>query len=357
MRTLSRYLAKEVTVSSLLLLGALLVLFALLDLVRELGIVGYANYRMGAALIFVALNVPGHVYELLPLALLIGTIFTFTQLALHSEYTVMRASGASFGRIGRSILGTGLLFAVATFVFGEFVAPLSERVAQQMRFKALAGFVVQQFRSGLWVKDGSSFINVRQVLTDNTLVDVRIMQFDENYRLRSLKFARQGVYQGPNLWRLNDVRETRLDEGRATTHHEAFTDWQSELNPDILSVLLVDPQKMSALNLWSYVKHLRDNRQKAIRYEIALWGKFIYPLAAVVMMILALPFAALQRRSGGVGVKMLAGIMLGLAFHLVSRLFAHAGQLNDWPPLFAAAAPSLLFLGIAVGMIWWVERR
>jgi len=357
MRTLSRYLAKEVTVSSLLLLGALLVLFALLDLVRELGIVGYANYRMGAALIFVALNVPGHVYELLPLALLIGTIFTFTQLALHSEYTVMRASGASFGRIGRSVLGTGLLFAVATFVFGEFVAPLSERVAQQMRFKALAGFVVQQFRSGLWVKDGSSFINVRQVLTDNTLVDVRIMQFDENYRLRSLKFARQGIYQGPNLWRLNDVRETRLDGARATTHQEAFTDWRSELNPDILSVLLVDPQKMSALNLWSYVKHLRDNRQKAIRYEIALWGKFIYPLAAVVMMILALPFAALQRRSGGVGVKMLAGIMLGLAFHLVSRLFAHAGQLNDWPPLFAAAAPSLLFLGIAVAMIWWVERR
>lgn len=357
MRTLSRYMAREVAVSTLLVLGALLVLFALLDLVRELGIVGYSNYRVGAVLVFVALNVPGHVYELLPLALLIGTIFAFAQLALHSEYTVMRASGASFARIGRGILGTGLLFAAATFLFGEFVAPLSERVAQQMRFKALAGFVVQQFRSGLWVKDGRSFINVRQVLTDNTLVDVRIMGFDENYRLRSVRFAKQGIYQGPNLWRLDDVRETRIDGDRATVHREPSTEWRSELNPDILGVLLVEPQKMSAPNLWSYVQHLRENRQSANRYEIALWGKFIYPLAAVVMMILALPFAALQRRSGGIGGKILAGIMLGLAFHLTSRLFAHAGQLNDWPPFFAAAAPSLLFLGIAVGMIWWVERR
>jgi lipopolysaccharide export system permease protein len=357
MRTLTRYLGKEVAGSVFLVFAALLALFALLDLVRELGILGFANYRLTSILLFVLLSVPGHVYELFPLAVLIGTIFALAQLAMHSEYSVMRASGASVARVAGAIAQVGILFAIITFVFGEYVAPNTERIAQQLRFRALTGVVAQQFRSGLWVKDEGSFINVQQVLADNTLLGVRIFDFDQSYRMRSVSFARQGVYQGSNKWRLEDVQQTRLDGDRAVASSLPAMDWHSVLNPDILSVLLVDPQQMSAAHLFSYIQHLRENRQKTSRYEIALWSKFIYPLAVLVMMVLALPFASLQQRAGGVGAKIVAGIMLGLAFQLLSRLFAHAGQINDWPPVVAAALPSLVFLGIAVGMISWVERR
>lgn len=357
MSILARYLGKEVAAATFLVLLALLALFALLDLARELGIMGLGNYQISRVLLFVALSIPGHVYELLPLAVLIGAIIALTQLALHSEYMVMRASGASVPRIAVAISVVGVVFALVTFLFGEFVAPATERLAQQLRLKALSGVVAQQFRSGLWVKDEGRFVNVQQVLADATLIGVRIFEFDKEFRLRSMSHAARGTYDGPNLWVLQDVRQTRLDGDRAVAAVVPRVEWRSELNPDILGVLLVDPQQMSATHLWSYVQHLRENRQKSSRYEIALWSKFIYPLAVMVMLVLALPFASLQRRTGGVGGRIIAGIMLGLSFHLLSRLFAHAGQLNDWPPLFAAAFPSLVFLGIAAGMLWWVERR
>jgi lipopolysaccharide export system permease protein len=357
MRTLARHLGMEVVSSVSLVFAALLALYLLLDLVRELGIVGFGSYRLSAILAFVLLSVPGHVYELFPLAVLIGTIFALAQLALHSEYTVMRASGASVTRVAAAIAQVGLLFAALTFVFGEYIAPYTERIAQQMRVRSLAGVVAQQFRSGLWVKDEGSFINVQQVLADNTLLGVRIYDFDKGYRLRSVSFARQGTYQGPNRWRLEDVKQTRFDGDRGVASVIPAMEWGSVLNPDILSVLLVEPQQMSASHLFSYIQHLRENRQKTTRYEIALWTKFVYPLAVLVMMVLALPFASLQRRAGGIGAKIFAGIMLGLAFHLLSRLFANAGQINDWPPAIAAVLPSLVFLGIAFGMNYWVERR
>jgi lipopolysaccharide export system permease protein len=114
---------------------------------------------------------------------------------------------------------------------------------------------------------------------------------------------------------------------------------------------------MSAWNLYSYTQHLKENRQKALRYEIALWTKLTYPLAVVVMMVLALPFAYFQGRQAGVGAKIFAGIMLGIVFHFLSRLFSHLGLLNDWPPAVSALMPTLTFLAIATGMMWWQERR
>ena len=125
----------------------------------------------------------------------------------------------------------------------------------------------------------------------------------------------------------------------------------------LLNVLLIKPEKMSAWSLHSFSQHLKDNRQKALRYEIALWTKLLYPVAVVVMMILALPFAYFQSRQGGEGAKIFAGIMIGLAFHFLNRLFGHLGLLNDWPPFVSAVTPTLLFFGIALGMMWLQESR
>jgi len=122
-------------------------------------------------------------------------------------------------------------------------------------------------------------------------------------------------------------------------------------------LLLVKPEKMSAANLYSYTQHLKENHQRALRYEIALWNKLTYPLAVVVMVVLALPFAYIQSRQAGVGAKIFAGIMLGLAFHFLNRLFSHLGLINDWPAFASASVPTMIFFMAAVGMMWWQERR
>jgi lipopolysaccharide export system permease protein len=125
----------------------------------------------------------------------------------------------------------------------------------------------------------------------------------------------------------------------------------------MLDALIVRPERMSAWALHKYTEHLQGNRQRTERYEIALWKKIFYPIAALVMMALALPFAYMQARAGMVGVKVFLGIMLGIFFHMMNSLFAHIGLLQNWPPLSAAIVPSAAFLAAAVLLMWWVERR
>ena len=357
MKVIRRYLSSEITASILLVFAALLMLFAFLDLIHELGELGKGNYRLLHIIAFVLLSLPGHVYELFPIAALIGTLFAIAQLVASSEYTVMRVSGVSVARMAFMLVQVGLLFSALTFVIGEFVAPPAEQFAQQLRAKAITGVIAQEFRSGLWVKDDRNFVNVAQVLPDSVLVGVKIYEFDKELRLRKISLAQRGEYLSNNRWRLRDVVQTNFDDGKMAVSRIAEADWQSVIDPNLLNVLLVVPEHMSAWNLFSYVQHLKENNQQASRHEIAFWNKLLYPFAVLVMMVLALPFAYTQQRAGGVGAKVFAGIMLGIGYVTLGRLFTYLGLLRDWPPFWSAALPTLLFLMLATTMMWWGERR
>jgi lipopolysaccharide export system permease protein len=296
-------------------------------------------------------------YELFPIAVLIGALFALAQLVAASEYTVMRTAGVSSAAMVATLAGTGLVLAVVTFAFGEVVGPPAEQFAQRLRSQAITGLIAQEFRSGLWIKDDRSFINVVEVRPDTTLRGVRVYDFDEKYRLRSISFAQRGTYQGDRRWLLHEVVRTNFSDAETSVQRLAQTTWQSALDPDLINVLLVKPEKMSALNLYSYAQHLKENHQRALPYEIALWNKLTYPLAVVVMVVLALPFAYIQSRQAGVGAKIFAGIMLGLVFHFLGRLFSHLGLINDWPAFASASVPTAAFFCLAVGMLWWQERR
>jgi lipopolysaccharide export system permease protein len=357
MKTLNRYLAREITAATALVFAALILLFAFFDLVEELKDLGRGGYRLRLIVVHVLLSAPNHVYGLFPIAALIGTLFALANLVANSEYTVMRASGVSLARMMVGILRIGLLFGALTFVVGEFIAPPAEQLAHRLRSQAITGLIAQEFRSGLWIKDGSSFINVSEVLPDATLRGLRIYEFDPARRLRSISFAERGSYQSERRWLLRQVVQTTFEERRTNVRTIAEAGWQSVLDPGLLNVLQVKPEKMSAWRLYSYTQHLKENRQKALRYEIALWVKAMYPIAVLAMMMVALPFAYFQGRQGGVGAKVFAGIMLGLAFHFLNRLFSHLGLLNDWPAAYSAVLPTAIFLGIAFSMMWWQEQR
>ena len=357
MRTLRRYLATEIMAATALVTAALVMLFAFFDLVEQIKDLGRGAYNMRRILIYMLLSLPDHVYALFPVAALIGTLFALAQLVAGSEYTVMRTSGVSTTRFAATLASIGLVFAALTFVFGEFIAPPAQQLAQRLRSQAITGLVAQEFRSGLWIKDDRRFINVVEVLPDSTLRGVRIYEFDDGARLLSVSFAQRGVYQSSRRWLLRDVIQTRFEEMKTSVQEIAEMEWQSVLDPALINVLLVKPEQMSVWNLYSFSQHLKENRQKALRYEIALWAKLVYPIAVLVMMVLALPFAHIQNRQAGVGAKIFAGIMLGVLSHFLNRLFLHLGLLNDWPPFATAATPAAILLSAAIAMMWWQERR
>lgn len=357
MKIYRKYLAREVTAAILLVLVAFLALFGFFDMINELKDVGPGGYQLQHAVAYVLLRLPGRVYELMPVAVLIGTLYALSTLARHSEITVLRTAGLSTRHLLTGLFQIASVFALITFLLGELVAPPAERAANQLRMKAFSAVVAQEFRTGLWVKDERSFINVRTVLPDTRLRGIRIYEFDEKAQLRSVSEAEEGEYVPPATWRLTGVVQTVLEGERATIEKKPDMLWRSALNPDILSVLLVVPERMSILHLTAYIRHLTENRQKTERYEIALWKKVIYPLAALVMVALALPFGYTHNRMAGVSLKIFSGVMIGIFFHMLNGLFSSLGVINSWSPISSALTPSILFLLTAMGMIWWVERR
>jgi lipopolysaccharide export system permease protein len=358
LKTLTRYIGRELLAAILLIFGGLVMLFAFFDLIHELGDVGRGNYTLSSALLFVALQLPSRMYELFPVAALIGTLFAMAQLVANSEYTVMRASGASLAQVTWALIRIGIPLAIATFLAGEFIAPPAERLAQQIRAPSRGGearIVAQQFQSGFWFKQDTTFANIRSVLADMTLLGVRIYEFDRDLRLTTVRTAESGVFSGNGQWQLAKVRTTHLSFEGATLEVADHWTWDTVLRPSLLNVYQVAPERLELNTLWDNIRVLRG--QKTSRFEIAFWNKVFYPAAVVVMMILALPFAYFQRRSGGVGFRIFAGTMLGLAFFLIGRLFTNLGVLNDWPPLFSATFPLVVFLCAAFALLWWLERR
>ncbi len=360
MKTLSRYIGREVLYATLLIFVALLMLFAFFDLIHELGNVGKDGYPLGRALLFVGLSMPGHIYELVPTAALIGTLSAIAGLVANSEYTVMRTSGASLTQITLAIVRVGIPLAIATFLAGEFLAPPAERLAQQVRVQTqgqINRIVAQQFESGFWFKQDLTFVNIKSVLPDTTLLGVRIYEFDRDLRLKALRVADSGTFVEEGLWRLKNAQTTALGPAGAKVTRAAELDWETVLKPSILTVYQVAPEKLELPMLYDNIRVLGGNQQKTSRFEIALWNKIFYPAAVLVMMVLALPFAYFQRRAGGVGFRIFAGTIIGLVFFLLGRLFSYLGVINDWPPLFSAAFPVFAFVTVAVTMLWWLERR
>jgi lipopolysaccharide export system permease protein len=356
MSTLFRYIAREVLAASALAMLVLAALFLFFDFIAELSDAHSATYTPFLATLFVAMNLPSRIYELMPLAVLIGSLFAWSRLSVGSEFSVMRSGGLATSRLVGWMLLLGFGIGLFTLLFGEYVTPYAERAAQQMKVRATSGIVAQEFPTGLWAKDGRTFINIRELHPDASLVDVRMYEFDDQFNLKLMRRAESAKWQD-GRWMLHQVMQTTVDE--RATHSTRQTDqaWVSSVTPDLLAVLMVVPERMALTALHAYIKHLDENLQDSKRYRIAFWSKLTYPLSAMVMLVLALAFAFHPPRHGGAGGRLLTGILLGLGFHLSSRIIGQIALLQDLPVAVPGLLPILVFGLSAFAALWWIERR
>lgn len=354
MSILFRYLARELLSGIALAALALLLVFTFFDLVNEVTDAG-GGYTKTLALAYVFLNSPARLYELAPLAVVIGALFKWNRLVLASEFTVLRAGGLSTARLAlwMSVLGLGI--GLAMLALGEYVSPHAGRLAQQLKIRATTGVVAKEFQTGLWAKDGRTFINIREMRPDATLSDLRMYRFDEAFHLTSMLRANQARWDGER-WRLEGVTETVLTPQATRTRQAPDQVWSSAVTPDLLLLLMVKPENMSIQALSGYVGHLLENRQDARRYSIALWNKLLYPLAMPVMLLMALAFAFRPPRTSETGGRLLTGVLLGLGFYLASRMLSQMTLLQSWSAWVSALTPIALFGAASLAMLWRADR-
>jgi lipopolysaccharide export system permease protein len=373
-----RYFAKQIYIAFGFILFALVALFLFFDVLGELSSVN-AKYTLPLALLHILLKAPNRMIEIIPIAGLIGSIYVFAMMASQSEFTIFRMAGLDVKRGLITLAKISLPLVIFTLVVSEWLGPYSESISDQIRSRALGANFESQFRSGVWVKDrlrdedgsgpvrpGIRYVNVGEIKNDNEIRNIRMYEFDVNYHLLSIRNAISGRFDSAGIWDLNQVTETRFKEAKnkdpldavysATTKTYPSLKLMSEVTPQILEVLLLNPEKMSIQSLGRFITHLNENRQDAQRHSIAFWKKIVYPFIIFVMLTLALPFAYLRVRSGSVGIKVFGGIMLGMSFQLFNSLFSNVGLLGSWPAILTAAIPPLLYFGLALFALQRVSR-
>ena len=373
-----RYVAKQIYAAFGFILFALVTLFLFFDILSELGSVT-GQYTLPLVMLHVLLKAPSRISEIIPVAGLIGSIYVFAMLASQSEFTILRIAGLDVKRGLAMLAKISLPLIVLTLIMSEWLGPYTESLSNQVRMKALGSAYDSQFRTGVWVKDrlrdedgigpirpGVRYVNVGKIEKDNEIKNIRMYEFDDAYRLLSIRSATSGRFVHTGVWVLDDVTETRFKETKQTdplnpvysaqTFTHPVLSLESEVTPQILSVLLVSPEKMSIFSLGQFINHLQGNKQDTQRHSIAFWKKVIYPFIIFVMLALALPFAYLKVRAGSVGIKVFGGIMLGMSFQLFNSLFSNVGLLGSWPALLTALIPPLLYFFLALLGLRWVAK-
>ena len=184
MKSIRKLIYTEVVVSIALVALGFLALFSLFDLIDDLQHVGQKSLFGGAehvyllrhSLLYVGLRLPNHLYELMPISVLIGTILVMARMAQSSEFTILRTSGLDPWRALKLLLSLGSVFVVLSFAVGDYLAPVADRGAQLLKAKYQGRITIGQ--TGAWLKEKQPYnnyvVNVRALSADNEMQGIRI---------------------------------------------------------------------------------------------------------------------------------------------------------------------------------------
>jgi lipopolysaccharide export system permease protein len=264
----------------------------------------------------------------------------------------MRATGMSIARILHAALKAGMLLALLTVGLGEGIAPRAEQAAKQWRSDARSGQVTLRTSEGLWARDGESYIKIGEILPGERLRDIAIYETGADRRLVLATHA-EGARYIDGHWVLEGISRSRIEDDGVVAEPLASTAWSSLLNPALLQLVVMEPRVLPVWDLVRYVRHMRANGQDPGKYETEMWNRIVQPFLVLTMIFLAIPILFGSARSTGLGLRLFLGVLLGMAYYLVSRTLFHMAVFFGVGTWLGAILPPLLF--ILLGL--WVLRR
>ncbi|WP_417660238.1 LPS export ABC transporter permease LptG [Pseudomonas sp.] len=348
---LDRYIGKQVFLAILSVLGIIVALALLFAFIDELGDVD-EKYGLANAAWYVFLTAPRRTYEMLPMAALIGCLIGLGSLASNSELTIMRAAGVSIRRIVWAVMKPMLVLMFAGILIGEYLAPWSENMAQADRAMAQGAGDAQSSKRGLWHRQGEEYVHINAVQPNGLLFGVTRYQFDKERHLLSSSFSRKAQFQG-DYWQLDDVTTTHFKE-RSTEVVKAPTErWDVELNPQLLSTVVLEPGALSISGLWRYAGYLSEQGLNNSQYWLAFWTKVLQPIVTAALVLMAISFIFGPLRSVTLGQRVFTGVLVGFVFQIAQDLLGPSSLVFGFSPLLAVLVPA----GICAVAGGWLLRR
>lgn len=338
MRKLDRYIGTHVLLAILTVLGIIVGLALLFAFIDELGDVKGSYSTLNAA-VYVLLTTPSRIYEMLPMAALIGCLIGLGTLASSSELTIMRAAGVSLGRIVVAVMKPMLLLMLVGVLNGEYVAPWSENIAQASRSSAQGAGEAQSSKRGLWHRQGDEFVHINAVQPSGLLLGVTRYRFDDQRNLLSASFARRARFDN-DAWMLTDVATTHFRGDHTEVINAPEERWDVQLTPELVSTVVMEPDALSITGLWRYIHYLDEQGLNNSRYWLAFWTKVLQPAVTVALVLLAISFIFGPLRSVTLGQRIFTGVIVGFVFRILQDLLGPASQVFGFSPLLAVAIPA-----------------
>jgi lipopolysaccharide export system permease protein len=346
MKRIDIYLAKTVIVNALLVLLVLTVLASVITFVGEIHSIS-GTYTVAEAARFTLYKIPGGMYDMFTIAVLLGALLGLGELASHNELTVMRVAGLSVARLGLSAMIGGLVLAAMCVLLGELVVPGTEQRAEDRRAELVNARTNALGLGGIWAKDGNSFVNVRSMSNRKLARGIYVYDVNPERQLTSATFANTAAFDDEPP-QLRGVRGTTMSVAGSGVFHAKSEDWHTSLNPNIINLFAVNSTALSAAGLYEYIGYLRDNHLDEERYIAEFWGHVAKPVALLLMLMLSLPFVFGPLRSSSTGQRMLVGMLIGIGFYVFNSMFMQSGVVFGIDPFATAWLPTLLLGTISI---------
>ena len=347
---LSQYLMRTIFASTALVLVVLLALAGLFEFIAELDDVR-GDYQTPQAILFTALRLPNLAFEMLPVAVLIGSLLGLGALAGHSEIIVMRSAGLSVTRLAGMVAVSGLVLLVLTGLLGEFIGPPLDFYARNMRTDARYQQDEDRIGRATWVKDGDTYLHLERVSTEFEFGTIYVYRFNEDNELASIAQAENSGIDDDDNWILERFRETKFREDGVQVVESSLSVEDFEVDAELLGSSLAKPLSLSARGLFSYINYLKRNQLDATPYETELWYRASRTLSVLVMPVLSLAFVFGSLRTGGAGSRLMIGIGVGLAYYLVSETLANSGQVFNLNPAMITWLPTFVLILVTIAAL------
>ncbi|KUJ81532.1 LPS export ABC transporter permease LptG [Microbulbifer flavimaris] len=351
MHKLDWYVGRTVAMAIGAVLMVILGLDIIFAIVDELGEMD-AEYQTAQVIQYVIWTIPGRLYEQLGFSALVGCMVGLGTLAGTSELTVMRAAGVSIGRIAWAVMKPVILLIALGLALAEFVVPITNQTAESRKAIALGDLEDAGLESGMWMRDGDEFIHFNAALSGGRLYGITRYHFGGERELEWVEFAERAQF-AEDKWILNNSRATRFSEEFVESDARERGTWQTDISPQLFSLVVPLPSDLSPSSLWSYGRFLDRKAQDASRYWLQFWKKLLQPLTIASLVMVAISFIFGPLREVTTGLRVFTGVIVGIVFQTLQDMLGPSSVVFGFPPFIAVLVPILLCF--AVG--WMLLRR
>ncbi len=337
-----QYIGRNVIKSILMVLLILITVESFIELAQQLKDVGKGDYTIYLVAMVVPLMLLSKVYQLFPVAALIGSIIGLGRLASRNELIILHSAGLSMWQITRSVLLSAILLIAVIVLPGESIAPYACDIATTIKSHALSRGNTLKTDHGTWVRDGMNFIHIKTIESGDQWFGITRYYFDQKHELRLASFAERGEFRNDS-WQFHHVQQSRFEPERVNREFYDQQIWNLKLDPRMMGLIDTEPSQQSLPQLYNNVHFRKISGQDVGPFEFAFWRRLMLPFATLVMIILAVPIVDGPLRSVTMSVRIVAGITVGFVFYMLNQFLGPMSLVYQVPPVLAAVMPVVVF--------------